>query len=148
MINEDNIKIKIQKLSSDIKIPEYATEGSAGVDLMSRVNYNLKPGERTLIPTGIKIAIPKNYEAQIRPRSGLALKHGIILPNSPGTIDSDYRGEICVIILNTGNETFEIKSGDRIAQMIFTPIVKGIFQEVENLDETVRGENGFGSTGI
>ena len=103
-----------------------------------------------LIPTGIKISIPKNYEAQIRPRSGLALKHGIILPNSPGTIDSDYRGEIGVIILNAGNENFEVNIGDRVAQMVFTPVTRAIFEEVDSLDEltpTKRGSGGFGSTG-
>lgn len=146
-INNKNIKIKIQRLNDSVKIPEYATEGSAGVDLRSTVKCTIKAGERMLIPTGIKISIPKNYEAQIRPRSGLALKHGIILPNSPGTIDSDYRGEIGVIILNAGNEIFEVNIGDRVAQMVFVPVTRAIFEEVDSLDETKRGEGGFGSTG-
>ncbi len=143
--------MKIQRLDSRVKIPEYATGNSAGVDLRSTIDCVIESGERALIPTGIKIALPENYEAQIRPRSGLALKHGIVIPNTPGTIDADYRGEICVIIMNLGHEKFAVKSGDRIAQMIFAPVVKAEFLEVDSLDEfdkTERGSGGFGSTGI
>ncbi len=142
-----NICVKIHKLDARVKIPEYATGNSAGVDLRSMIDCVIESGERALIPTGIKIALPENYEAQIRPRSGLALKHGIVIPNTPGTIDADYRGEICVIVMNLGREKFEIKSGDRIAQMIFAPVVRAEFLEVDSLDETERGSGGFGSTG-
>ena len=128
-------------------LPSYATPASAGVDLHAVEKHILQPGERALIPTGIRIAIPVGYEAQIRPRSGLALKHGITLPNSPGTIDADYRGEIQVIMQNLGNAPFVIEPGDRIAQMVIAPVSQVSWVESDALEETERGSGGFGSTG-
>ncbi|MDR1730979.1 MAG: dUTP diphosphatase [Synergistaceae bacterium] len=128
-------------------VPEYATPASAGVDLRTVEEVVLLPGERTLVSTGIRIALPVGYEAQIRPRSGLALKHGITLPNSPGTIDADYRGEIQVIVMNLGQDPFTFEPGDRVAQMVIAPVCQVTWDESENLDETERGEGGFGSTG-
>jgi dUTP pyrophosphatase len=134
-------------------LPEYATQGAAGADLRAnfapeeRAGLRLAPGARALVPTGLKLAIPEGYEVQVRPRSGLALKHGITLPNSPGTIDSDYRGPLGVIVMNAGSEPFEITHGMRIAQMVVAPVVQASFAAVERLDETGRGTGGFGSTG-
>ena len=128
-------------------LPEYATQGSSGVDLRSSEDYIIKPFERALVATGIKLAIPVGYEVQVRPRSGLALKHGIIIPNAPGTIDSDYRGEVKVILMNLGREDFMIKAGDRIAQLILAPVAKISWEERAELEETARGAGGFGSTG-
>ena len=128
-------------------LPAYATPASAGVDLRSVERRVLLPGERALVPTGISIALPLGYEAQVRPRSGLALNHGITLPNSPGTIDADYRGEIKVILLNLGDAPFTIEPGDRIAQMIVAPVSQVNWAEADLLDETERSEGGFGSTG-
>ncbi|HRK62208.1 MAG TPA: dUTP diphosphatase [Candidatus Omnitrophota bacterium] len=132
-----------------LELPKYQTEGSAGMDLTAAcgADMTILPGERKLVPTGLCIAIPHFYEVQIRPRSGLALKNGITLPNSPGTIDSDYRGELQVILLNSGQEPFVVKRGMRIAQMIVAPVVKASFQIVDNLDDTVRAAGGFGHTG-
>ncbi|WP_085805645.1 dUTP diphosphatase [Roseovarius albus] len=135
-------------------LPAYETTGAAGADL--RANFpeggqhsvTLAPGERALIPTGLRLAIPAGYEVQIRPRSGLALKHGITLPNTPGTIDSDYRGPLGVIVLNAGQEVFQITHGMRIAQMLVAPVIQAEFVQVETLDETARGGGGFGSTGV
>jgi len=143
------VKILINKLEKYVKLPSYKTFGSSGMDLMAYINkkIRIKPGKIGLIPTGIRVAIPKNYEIQIRPRSGLAAKKGISVLNTPGTIDSDYRGEIKIILVNLSNKSFVVKSGDRIAQIIVTPVVKGKFKEVENLPKTVRGKGGFGSTG-
>lgn len=129
-------------------MPAYATQGSAGVDLRASEPCVIPPGGRALVPTGLRIALPEGYEAQVRPRSGLALKHGVTLLNSPGTIDSDYRGEIGVILINLGQEPFSIQPGDRIAQMVFAPVTRGVWDEVETLDETERGAGGFGSTGL
>lgn len=143
----DEITVKILRKASTVEIPKYATPNSAGVDLCSMMYGIIKPGEQMLVPTGIKLAIPEGYEAQIRPRSGLALSHRIIIPNSPGTIDSDYRGEIMVLLLNMGDEPFTITFGDRIAQMVFVPVVRAKFEDVKALDETKRGSGGFGSTG-
>ncbi|WP_188791524.1 dUTP diphosphatase [Salipiger pallidus] len=132
-------------------LPAYATAGAAGADLRAnlpdRGRVTLVPGERALVPTGLRLAIPEGWEVQIRPRSGLALKHGITLPNSPGTIDSDYRGPLGVIVMNAGAETFVISHGDRIAQMVVAPVVQADFAVVETLSDTVRGSGGFGSTG-
>lgn len=128
-------------------LPAYATPASAGVDLRAVEEQVLLPGERALIPTGIRIALPVGYEAQVRPRSGLALRHGIILPNSPGTIDADYRGEVGVILMNLGDDPFTIEPGDRIAQMIVAPVKQVVWNEVDVLEETVRSDGGFGSTG-
>ena len=133
--------------AKNFDLPEYATQGSSGVDLRSSEDYIIKPFERALVATGIRLAIPAGYEVQVRPRSGLALKHGIIIPNAPGTIDSDYRGEVKVILMNLGREDFIIKAGDRIAQMILAPVAKISWKECAELEETARGSGGFGSTG-
>ena len=132
-----------------LKLPAYATPGAAGMDLLAAVAepLTLAPGARALVPTGLKIALPAGYELQVRPRSGLALKHGIILPNSPGTVDEDYRGELQVIVMNAGEAAFTIERGMRIAQAVVSPVVRARWQEVDTLPETVRGEGGFGSTG-
>ena len=142
------VKLLIKKLQKNIILPEYKTDGSSGMDLMANVEQTVKilPGERKIISTGIMVAIPEQYEIQIRPRSGLAAKNGISVLNTPGTIDSDYRGEIKVILINHGKDIFEIKKNDRIAQMIVCPIIKVELEEVENLPGTVRGKGGFGST--
>ena len=142
------VKLLIKKLQKNIILPEYKTDGSSGMDLMANVEQTVKilPGEKKIISTGIMVAIPEQYEIQIRPRSGLASKNGISVLNTPGTIDSDYRGEIKVILINLGKDIFEIKKNDRIAQMIVCPIIKVELKEVESLPETVRGEGGFGST--
>jgi dUTP pyrophosphatase len=131
-------------------LPEYATGASSGMDLLAFIDVPvvLKPFERMLVPTGIYISIPEGYEAEIRPRSGLAHKFGITILNTPGTIDSDYRGEIKVLLINFGKESFTIQKGDRIAQMVFNHVIKTIWIPVEKLPETLRGEGGFGSTGI
>lgn len=143
------VKIKRIRPSTDNPPPRYMTAHAAGMDLLADIPADLvlSPGERVLVPTGIAIALPDGYEAQIRPRSGLALKHGISLVNSPGTIDPDYRGEVGVILINHGNEPFVIKNGERIAQMVFARFVRGELQEVAELEETPRGEGGFGHTG-
>ena len=144
-------KIYIKNISSklDFKLPNYESEGAAGMDLSADIDSDIiiKPLERSLIPTGIAISLPEDLEAQIRPRSGLAIKHGIALLNSPGTIDSDYRGEIKVILVNLSNDNYTIKPYDRIAQIIISQFVKAEFEIAENLDETDRGNSGFGSTG-
>ncbi len=139
----------ITKLEHGTNVPFYATPDSAGVDLPASIKeaITLMPGKRTLIPTGLKIALPEGHEAQVRSRSGLALKHGIMTLNSPGTIDADYRGEICVILMNLGDEPFVIEPGMRIAQMVITTYVKACFVETDTLPDSVRGEGGFGSTG-
>lgn len=133
-----------------LKLPSYETEGSAGMDLAAAVNSSLliEPGERKLIPTGLIFEIPQGFEAQIRPRSGLAYKHGITCLNTPGTIDSDYRGEVSVLLINHGSEAFEIMRGMRIAQMIVAPIVQVQMEEKSLASETERGSGGFGSTGL
>jgi dUTP pyrophosphatase len=145
-------QVSIMKLphGAEFALPEYATQHSAGVDLIAAVEKDevLAPGARTLVPTGIAIALPDNFEAQIRPRSGLALKNGISLVNTPGTIDADYRGEIKVILINHGQEPFTISRGLRIAQMVIAPVVQVKWNEVTSLDETARGAGGFGSTGL
>ena len=133
--------------AKDFPLPEYATPASAGVDLRASEARVIPPGSRALVPTGLRIALPEGYEAQVRPRSGLALKHGVTLPNSPGTIDADYRGEIGVILMNLGQEPFVVEPGDRIAQMVVAPVVRVAWSEAEALDATERGEGGFGSTG-
>ena len=134
-----------------LPLPAYETEGAAGMDLRAAVPeeapVTLQPGARQMIPTGLSMAIPEGYEVQVRPRSGLAAKHGLTCLNSPGTVDSDYRGELKVILINLGAEPFVIQRGERIAQMVVAPVTRGRFQEVDVLPETVRGEGGFGSTG-
>ena len=143
------VKILIKKLNSRVKLPKYKTDGSSGMDLMALLDkpISILPQKSELIPTGLSIAIPDNTEIQIRPRSGLAAKNNISVLNTPGTIDSDYRGEIKVILYNHGSKEFIVNNDDRIAQMILVPIIKATFEEVENLPETIRGDGGFGSTG-
>ncbi len=146
------LKVKIKRLphAKDIDLPFYATQLSAGVDLRAAVDDRvvMKPGERKVIPTGIVIELPEGYEGQVRPRSGLALKKGVTVLNSPGTIDADYRGEVKVILINLGNDIVEIKRGDRIAQLVVAPVIKIEIEETQELTETIRGKGGFGSTGI
>ena len=144
-----NVKIKRVRPERVNPLPRYMTSHAAGMDLCADLEQDvaLVPGERILVPTGIAIELPEGYEAQIRPRSGLALKHGITLVNSPGTIDADYRGEIGVIVINHGDVTFVIKNNERIAQMVFAPFTKAVFDEVLELGETFRGDGGFGHTG-
>ena len=143
------VKIKIKKLDPKVKIPKYKTEGSSGMDLMAFVKGSLKikPNSSELIPTGISVAIPEDTEIQIRPRSGLAVNSQISVLNTPGTIDSDYRGELKVILFNHGVDDFIVNNGDRIAQMVLMPVLKASFDEVGELPDTVRGSGGFGSTG-
>jgi len=142
-------KVLIKKLDSAIELPDYKTDGASGMDLMALVKepINLKPNSSCLVPTGLAVAFSRDFEIQIRPRSGLAAKNNISVLNTPGTIDSDYRGEIKVILFNHGKNDFLINNKDRIAQMILTPVIKMELQEAEELPETVRGEGGFGSTG-
>jgi dUTP diphosphatase len=136
---------------TSVALPSYETQGAAGADLRAnlpdRTEITLQPGARALVPTGLRLEIPKGYEVQIRPRSGLALKHGITLPNAPGTVDSDYRGPLGVIVMNAGDRAFRIAHGDRIAQMVVAPVVQAQFESVSGLSDTERGEGGFGSTG-
>ena len=143
------VKILIKKLNPKVKLPNYKTDGSSGMDLMAFLDkpISILPQKSELIPTGLSIAIPNNTEIQIRPRSGLAIKNNISVLNTPGTVDSDYRGELKVILYNHGNKEFIVNNEDRIAQMVLTPIIKANFEEVENLPETIRGKGGFGSTG-
>tara|TARA_B100000029_G_scaffold430392_1_gene441325 strand:+ start:1773 stop:2210 length:438 start_codon:yes stop_codon:yes gene_type:complete len=142
-------KVLIKKLSPQVKLPLYKSTGASGMDLMAFINSPIviKPKTSSLIPTGISLAFSEDYEIQIRPRSGLAAKNNISILNTPGTIDSDYRGEIKIIIYNHGNKDFIINNKDRIAQIVLAPVIKMKFEETENLPETVRGEGGFGSTG-
>ena len=143
------VKVLIKKLDSSVKLPEYKTSGASGMDLIAFLKnpVNIKPKKSSLIPTGLSVAFSERYEIQIRPRSGLAAKKNISVLNTPGTIDSDYRGEIKVIIYNHGNSDFVVNNGDRIAQMILSPVIKMKLEETDELPETVRGESGFGSTG-
>jgi|TARA_X000001036_G_C20333700_1_gene665603 dUTP pyrophosphatase len=143
-------KILIKRLSKNIPLPKYETEGSSGMDLTANVNkvIEIQPGKSEIIPTGLALSIPKNYEIQIRPRSGLAAKNQISVLNTPGTIDEDYRGEIKVILINLGEKKFIIEKGLRIAQMVLCPVIKAELEEVDELNETKRGSGGFGSTGI
>jgi len=133
----------------DLPLPRYMTEGASGMDLYAAVetDFPIAPGERALIPTGLFTAVPRGYELQVRPRSGLAIKHGIGILNAPGTIDADYRGEIKIIVINLGNETFTVKRGERIAQMVLCPVARAEFELTEKLPDTERGEGGFGHTG-
>lgn len=146
-----SLEIAVRRLphAEGLPLPSYATAGAAGFDLLAAVTEPLviPPGGRVLVPTGLCMALPEGHELQVRPRSGLALKHGIVLPNSPGTIDEDYRGELQVIVLNTGDQPFTVERGMRIAQGVLAPVVRGAWREVEALPETTRGAGGFGSTG-
>ena len=145
-MNTANIKVVASKGAI---IPQYKTSGAAGADICALLSEPviIKKGDRAIVPTGLFFAIPEGYEVQIRPRSGLAAQNGVTVLNTPGTIDSDYRGEIKVILINLGNEDFEVKNGDRIAQMVVAPVTIGVFEKVDDLDETARGSGGFGSTG-
>lgn len=145
------LPIQVRRLAHahDLPLPAYATEGAAGMDLLAAVTepMAIAPGGRALVPTGLCVALPRGYELQIRPRSGLALRHGVMLPNAPGTIDEDYRGEIGIIVMNAGDAPFVIERGMRIAQGVLAPVVRGAWVEYAELDETTRGAGGFGSTG-
>ena len=143
------IKILIKRLSKKVTLPKYETSGSSGMDLAANINKNIEldPGKSTIVPTGLSVAIPKGFEIQIRPRSGLAAKNNISVLNTPGTIDADYRGEIKVILINLSNKTFIIEQGLRIAQMVVCPIIQAELEEVNELNDTTRGKGGFGSTG-
>jgi len=142
----DIVEIPIQ-ISEGATMPKYQTSGAAGLDLCCSEDFALKPLERRLVSTGLKIAIPEGFEGQVRPRSGLAIKHGISMVNSPGTIDSDYRGELRLILINFGTETVQFNEGDRIGQLVICPVVRAQLKVVDELDGTNRGEGGFGSTG-
>jgi dUTP pyrophosphatase len=148
---EPSVPIDVLRLphAEGLPLPAYATAGAAGMDLLAAVAepLTIQPGARALVPTGLKIALPAGYELQVRPRSGLALKHGIVLPNSPGTVDEDFRGELQVIVMNAGSEPFTIERGMRIAQAVVSPVVRAEWHEVDALPETARGAGGFGSTG-
>ena len=143
-------EVLIKRLSKNIELPKYETNGSSGMDLSANIEKQIKiePGKTSIIPTGISVSIPKNFEIQIRSRSGLAAKSQISVLNSPGTIDADYRGELKVILINLSNNTFVVERGSRIAQMVLCPIIKAEFKEVDSLDDTDRGAGGFGSTGL
>ena len=145
----DNVPVRVKRLphGEGLDLPHYATDGAAGMDVLAAEDVTLPPGGRHAVATGLAMAIPHGYEIQVRPRSGLALKHGISLPNTPGTIDSDYRGELKIIMINLGSEAFAISRGDRIAQLVLAPVVRAGWEEVADLDDTARGEGGFGSTG-
>ena len=143
------IKVLVKKKDPSVKLPSYKTNGASGMDLMAYIDKSieLKPGESCLVPTGLSVAFPEEYEIQIRPRSGLAAKNNISVLNTPGTIDSDYRGELKIILFNHGRENFIINNNDRIAQMVLTPIIKMELVETNELPESIRGKGGFGSTG-
>lgn len=145
------ITVAVTRLAhgADLPLPAYETAGSAGMDLLAAVDepVTLAPGARAMIPTGLALALPEGYEAQVRPRSGLAARHGMTCLNAPGTIDSDYRGEVKVILINQGDVDFTVERGMRVAQIVFAPVSRARWQEVESLDETPRGAGGFGSTG-
>lgn len=146
-----SVPIQVVRLphAEGLPLPAYATAGAAGMDLMAAIAepLTIAPGARALVPTGLTIALPTGYELQVRPRSGLALKHGIVLPNSPGTVDEDFRGELQVIVMNAGEAPFTVERGMRIAQAVVSPVVRAAWQEVDALPETARGTGGFGSTG-
>lgn len=144
-----DIPVPVKRLPhfEGLELPAYATQGAAGMDVLAAEDVVLPPGGRHAVATGLAVAVPDGFELQVRPRSGLALKHGISLPNTPGTIDSDYRGELKVILINLGDRVFEVRRGDRIAQLVLAPVVRATWLKVDELDETMRGEGGFGSTG-
>jgi len=147
-----NIKVRIARTTTDlndIPLPAYATEGSSGMDIHAAVvgEMTVRPGDTVLVPTGFQLEIPRGFEAQVRPRSGLAIKHGIGILNAPGTIDSDYRGELKIILTNFGKNDFVIRRGDRIAQLVIAPVVRAQWEEVKSVDRTPRGSGGFGHTG-
>jgi len=143
------IAVRLKRLNNGhgLALPAYATAGAAGMDIVSAEDVTIAPGARHAVATGLSMAIPPGYEIQVRPRSGLALKHGITVPNTPGTIDSDYRGELKAILINHGSEPFTIRRGDRVAQLVLAPVTRAVWEEVEQLEDTERGSGGFGSTG-
>lgn len=145
----NNVPVPVKRLPhfGGLDLPAYATDGAAGMDVLAAEDVTLAPGARHAVATGLAVAIPHGFEIQVRPRSGLALKHGISVPNTPGTIDSDYRGELKVILINHGQESFQVRRGDRIAQLVLAPVTRASWLPVDQLDETTRGEGGFGSTG-
>ena len=149
-MSSQKVEVRVKRLNhgAGLALPVYATSGAAGMDICAAESLNLRVGKRHAVATGFAFAIPEGYEVQVRPRSGLALKHGITCLNTPGTIDSDYRGEVKVILANLGEDDFMINKGDRIAQILVAPVTHGNLIEVEDLDETVRGTGGFGSTGV
>jgi len=142
------MKLFVKKLSADAKVPSYAKKGDSGMDLYANETIELKPGMRALVKTGIKIALPEGFEAQVRPKSGIALKNGITVLNTPGTIDSGYRGEVCVILINLGSEVFKVEKGKKIAQLVVGSVAHAEVEVVEELDDTERSDRGFGSTGV
>ena len=146
---QNDVPVRVKRLphGEGLDLPRYATDGAAGMDVLAAEDVTLPPGGRHAVATGLALAIPDGYEIQVRPRSGLALKHGISLPNTPGTIDSDYRGELKIIMINLGEAAFAISRGDRIAQLVLAPVVRAAWNEVADLDDTGRGAGGFGSTG-
>lgn len=145
----DNVPVMVKVLphGQGLDLPAYATEGAAGMDVVSAEDVTITPGGRHAVATGLALAIPHGFEIQVRPRSGLALKHGISVPNAPGTIDSDYRGELKIILINHGAQDFEIRRGDRVAQLVLAPVTRAEWLPVDELETTARGEGGFGSTG-
>lgn len=145
----ESVPVLVKRLpgNEDLPLPAYATYGAAGMDVVSAEDVAIAPGARYAVATGLAVAIPHGYEIQVRPRSGLALKHGVTVPNTPGTIDSDYRGELKVILINLGDTSFVIQRGDRVAQLVLAPVTRGAWVEVDRLDDTARGQGGFGSTG-
>jgi dUTP pyrophosphatase len=149
MHSRDDVPVLIKRLAhgEGLDLPAYATEGAAGMDVLSAEDVTIVPGGRHAVATGIAVAIPPGFEIQVRPRSGLALKHGITVPNTPGTIDSDYRGELKVILINHGADPFDVRRGDRVAQLVLAPVTRATWLEAEELDDTARGAGGFGSTG-
>ena len=145
-----DVPVRVKRLphGGGLDLPTYETDGAAGMDVVSAETVTIAPGSRHAVATGFAMAIPTGYEIQVRPRSGLALKHGISVPNTPGTIDSDYRGEVKVLLINHGDAPFAIERGDRVAQLVIAPVTRASFAEVEELDDTARGTGGFGSTGV
>ena len=143
------VAVRVRRLphGEGLPLPAYATDGAAGMDVVAAEDVTLAAGTRHAVATGLSVAIPEGYEIQVRPRSGLALQHGISVPNAPGTIDSDYRGELKVILINHGAQDFAIARGDRIAQLVLAPVTRAAWDEVDDLDDTARGQGGFGSTG-
>jgi dUTP pyrophosphatase len=146
---QNDVPVLVKRLphGEGLDLPAYATNGASGMDVVSAEEVTIPPGGRHAVATGLALAIPPGYEIQVRPRSGLALKHGITVPNTPGTIDSDYRGELKIILINHGQQPFAILRGDRVAQLVLAPVTRAGWVEVEHLDETARGDGGFGSTG-
>ena len=149
MHSPEPVPVMIKRLAHgmDLPLPAYATDGAAGMDVVAAEDLELAPGARHAVRTGLALAIPPGFEIQVRPRSGLALKSGITVPNTPGTIDSDYRGELKVILINHGTDAFSVRRGDRIAQLVLAPVTRGAWVEVDDLGQTARGDGGFGSTG-